>query len=704
MSEFPSLHQFVAESRELLEEMELALLLLERSGAQPARHDAIDAVFRAAHTIKGSAGVFGLDHVVDFTHVMENVLDRAREGTLTVDKALVALLLECHDHAAASIELAVETQTPDLALERKGAQLAGRLRACLSRPALAGAADDDCWRIALHFGREALRNGIDPLSVLRYLGTLGEIVHVATSFDQLPAAADMDPQACYLAFDIAMHGATSGAALERAFDLVRDDCTVRIAPPAGMAAGMPATPAEDACRLGELLLASGSVTAGELAAALRQQAAGAAAPIGEILIGGGTPPAEVDAALIRQQRLREAKGQHPRSVRVDADKLDRLIDRIGELITAGAAASLAARRIHNLELQECAAMVTALVEDVRDSALQLRMVKIGPTLHRFERVVHDVAQERGKEIALSISGEDTELDKTVVEKIVDPLTHLVRNAIDHGIETAAERFAAGKPVRGTVRLHAYHDAGSIVIEVGDDGGGLRRDRILAKAMERGMLAHGQNVADHELADLLFEPGFSTAERVTSLSGRGVGMDVVKRNIAALRGSVQVRSDEGLGTTVVVRLPLTLAIIDGFLVAVGAASYVIPLDVIDECVEFSSTPGCDYTSLRGEVLPFLRLRTLFGTAAPLVRRESIVVVRHGGRKFGLVVDALLGEFRTVIKPLGKLFNHLECISGSSILGGGEVALILDVAALARRAVHGAPVPRTASHSPTQVQTS
>jgi two-component system, chemotaxis family, sensor kinase CheA len=366
-----------------------------------------------------------------------------------------------------------------------------------------------------------------------------------------------------------------------------------------------------------------------------------------------------------------------------------LINLVGELIVAGAFASLIARSSNIAELHESMSKVSSLVEDVRDSALQLRMVKIGATFNRFQRVVHDVSREIGKDIELVVAGEDTELDKTVVEKIGDPLTHLVRNAMDHGIEPGELRLARGKPAKGTVKLDAYHDSGSIVITVSDDGGGLKRDKILAKAIERGLVESGRSLSDDEVYKLIFEPGFSTADQISNLSGRGVGLDVVKRNIAALRGSVGVHSEEGVGTIVTVRLPLTLAIIDGFLVEIGKSVFAIPLDMIEECVAFSAEPGHDYTNLRGQVLPFIRLRELFEVEGAATRRENIVVLKHAGQKAGLVVDSLLGEFQTVIKPLGKMFNQVKCISGSTILGNGEVALILDVPALVQQAGKGTP---------------
>ncbi|GAB1458932.1 hypothetical protein MASR2M50_07060 [Thauera sp.] len=312
------------------------------------------------------------------------------------------------------------------------------------------------------------------------------------------------------------------------------------------------------------------------------------------------------------------------------------------------------------------------------------MVQIGETFNRFNRVVRDTSREMGKDIELAISGGETELDKSMVEKIGDPLMHLVRNAMDHGLEQPALREANGKPARGRLELNAFHDSGSIVIEVVDDGAGLNRDRILAKAIERGLVQAGQTLSDAEIYNLIFEPGFSTAEKVTNISGRGVGMDVVRRNIQSLRGSVDVRSEPGQGSRFAIRLPLTLAIIDGFLVGVGDAAYVIPLDSVVECIELSADASeRDYVNLRGEVLPLVRLRQLFAMSGEAPPRQNVVVVQYAGTKSGIVVDQLLGEFQTVIKPLGSIFRNIKGIGGSTILGSGEVALILDVQALVQR---------------------
>jgi len=708
-----ALQTFIAESRELLTEMESALLGLDQGADAAPSAESINAIFRAAHTIKGSAGLFGLDHIVAFTHVAESLLDEVRDGHIAVDEELVVLLLSCCDHISALIEALADGQTESTeASEAAGAPLLTQLKRYLQPAATQHAVAvseaqverierdvsdaDELWHLSLRFGPEVLRLGLDPLSFIRYLAKLGRIVGMATLPDALPDAAAMDPEVCYLGFEIAFASNADKAAIENVFEFVRDECQLRILPPrsrVGDFMQLIEELPETAVRLGEILVACGSVTAHELAQALAQQSAApggaeAAPLLGNILVESEVvQPAVVEAALARQKQVVERQKQgsdgrsaEARSIRIDAERLDQLIDLVGELIIAGASADLLARQLNSPELREATSRMAGLVQEVRDNALQLRMVKIGATFNRFQRVVHDVARELDKDIALQISGEDTELDKTVIEKIGDPLLHLVRNAMDHGIESAEMRLARGKPAKGLLRLNAFHDSGSIVIEVSDDGGGLRRDRILAKAVERGLVEADARLSDQEVFALIFEPGFSTAEQVTNLSGRGVGMDVVKRNITALRGTVGIASQEGQGTTVTVRLPLTLAIIDGFLVNVGGAVFVVPLDMIEECIEHRAEPGQDFSNLRGEVLPLVRLRDFLEIEAEPPRRESVVVVHSAGRRAGLVVDALLGEFQTVIKPLSRVFAQVRCISGSTILGSGEVALILDIAAL------------------------
>jgi two-component system chemotaxis sensor kinase CheA len=364
------------------------------------------------------------------------------------------------------------------------------------------------------------------------------------------------------------------------------------------------------------------------------------------------------------------------------------------MVIAAASARLLSSNLDNPLLTEAMTELEALVEQIRDRALNLRMMPIGEVFQRFPRVVRDISKELGKKIDLVINGAEAELDKPMVDKLADPLVHIVRNAIDHGIDSVEERIAAGKPETGTVKLNAYHESGSIVIEISDDGRGLNTERIRAKAVERGLIAADAPLGAADIPQLIFEPGFSTAEHVTNLSGRGVGMDVVRRNIEQLRGSVEIESTPGQGSVFRIRLPLTLAIIDGFLVGVGKSSYVIPLDMVVECIDMTeeetsaSKDGRSYLNLRGEVLPYLRLKELFEIDTPPAKRESVVVVKYGPTRAGLVVDTLLGELQTVIKPLGKLFERMRCISGSTILGNGKVALILDVPNLVQYYVQAA----------------
>ena len=708
-----ALQTFIAECQELLQGMEDALLQLESAGPDS---DTVNAMFRAAHTIKGSAGLFGLDPIVNFTHVVENVLDKVRSAEIVVDGTLVALLLPCGDHIGRLVDqVAGRGGEPDAETHAAGYALLEQLKSYLN-PSRAnvsvpvrqevrvhasggGAVATDTWHISLQFGRNVLRNGMDPLSFIRYMLTLGEIVGLQVLVDELPEAAEMDPESCYLGFEIDFKSGATKEAIENVFEFVRDDCRVRILSPIHMNGEyiqQLLTHPDEIMPLGEMLIRCGVLTRHELDECLAIQARAvsdskaAAPPIGEILVAQDMVPKQVvNAALEKQKQSKEAKAQESKFIRVQADKLDHLINLVGELVIAGASASLLAQRSRDAALHEATSTVSRLVEEIRDGALQMRMVQIGETFNRFHRVVRDVSKEIGKEIELAISGAETELDKSVVEKIGDPLMHLVRNSMDHGIETAEVRVARGKPAKGEVQLNAYHDSGSIVIEVGDDGGGLNREKILKKALERGLVSPGQNLSDQEVYCLIFEAGFSTAEQVTNLSGRGVGMDVVRRNIDALRGTVEIDSQEGAGTVIRIRLPLTLAIIDGFLMGVNGDSYVVPLDMVVECIELSepeqrATRERNYINLRGEVLPFLRLKDVFDVPGKAGRRENIVVMQYAGQKAGLVVDELMGEFQTVIKPLGKLFGNLKGISGSTILGSGEVALILDVPALIQRA--------------------
>ncbi len=705
---------FAQEAREQLTAMEDGLLAMEQGDHEA---ETINAIFRAAHTIKGASGVVELHHIEKFTHVLENLLDRLRNGEIQVSGELITALLKGCDHIGALLDRVDQGQMDaDEALQQAGEVTAERLRAFTGTAAGAepnrmvpeasvgtvertggDTAISDCWHISIRFGRDVLRMGMEPLAFLRYLLNLGEIVHLTTLCDAMPNAEEMDPEACYLGFEITLRSHASKDQIENVFAFCRDECDLYILPPhskVGDFLSLIEHLPEETLRLGEILVRSGALTQEELDQGLRRQKAAAriaeateqpAPQLGEILVEKKmVQPEIVEAAAAKQKQVAEKKTAEARLIRVQADKLDQLIDLVGELVIAGASANLLAQKSGQGNLVEATSVLSRLVENIRDSALQLRMVQIGETFNRFNRVVRDTAKELNKDIELVITGAETELDKSVVEKIGDPLMHLVRNAMDHGIESASAREAAGKPVRGRVELNAYHDSGSIVIEVVDDGGGLNADKIQAKAIEKGIIQPGQTLSEQEICNLIFEAGFSTADKVSNLSGRGVGMDVVKRNIQALRGTVEVKTELGVGSRFIIRLPLTLAIIDGFLTSVGDAAYVIPLDSVVECLELKDDDTRGHMlNLRGEVLPFVRLREMFEIPGKQPVRENVVVVQYSGQKAGIVVDQLLGEFQTVIKPLGVLFRHVRGIGGSTILGSGEVALILDVQALVSR---------------------
>lgn len=715
-----ALQSFIVEAQELLVSMEQGLLGLD-AGADP---EAVNALFRAAHTIKGSAGLFGLDGVVRFTHHLESLLDQMRAGKAETNEGVVNTLLDGRDHLAGLIEQIAQTGSciggtaaeQALVVRLQSLQQPASLAVTVAAPQAMrqipmdhddaptvkvlpqGAAMTATWHISLRFGPDCLRNGMDPLAFIRYLRGLGEIVGLATLTDALPALDAMDPETSYLGFEINFRSDATKAEIESAFEFVRGVSAISILPAHSRVADyieLIRSLPEDDMRVGDILVQVGTLTPKELTEALNAQQqeqtqAGKHAPLGEILVReGATREPIVQAALDKQKQIKDKRSRDSQMLRVAADKLDLLINLVGELVIASAGNALHAQQSQNPAQLEAAAQVSRLVEEIRERALKLRMVEIGETFARFQRVVRDTSRELGKDIALVIQGADTEMDKTLVERIADPLMHLVRNAMDHGIEAPDVRATRGKPAQGTLRLSACHDSGSILIEVADDGGGLNRERILAKAVERGLLSAETAAAlpDADVWSLIFEPGFSTAEKLTDLSGRGVGMDVVRRNIEAIRGTIDIQSAAGRGTTMRLRLPLTLAIIDGFMVDSAGRTYVLPLDAVVECMEYHPGPRqLGYINLRGEVLPLLHLRDMLGGdeaahASPL--RRNVVVVQAAGQRAGLVVDALLGEYQTVIKPLGALFAHLQGISGSTILGNGDVALILDVTALLSR---------------------
>ena len=710
-----ALPAFISEAHEQIEMLEQLLLQLEHS---PDDRELLDALFRCAHTVKGSAGIFGLDRVVSFTHHVETLLDRLREGRLALTPELSTLLLQCNDQIRTLVDTAGQSVDDGTDADAAREAIVQRLKAAggdgpAPAAAVAGAtaggsaasapAGPRRWHVSVQFGANTFRNGMDPLAVLNYVRGMGAIPSIACDTMAVPSLESLDPESCHLAFEFSLETQAAREQIESGFSFVRDDCNLNLISPDGtpqdfaaLIAAMPDNP-----RIGEILVSVGAITHQQLQQGLRTQASnvapeGGVAPLGEILQSkAGVSPQVVAAALQKQQKQRDSAGatvpgDDNRFIRVPADRLDEVINLLGELVIAGAGASLLARNTRQGSLIEANDQITRLIEEIRNGTLQLRMVPIGETFARFRRVVRDTASELGKDVALEIVGGDTELDKAVVERIADPLMHLVRNALDHGLETPDDRAAAGKPAQGKLTLSACHESGGILIRIQDNGRGIQRDKVLQRAWERGLVEQGVVPADADILKLIFEAGFSTAEKVTNLSGRGVGMDVVRRNIEALRGSVVITSEPGQGSCIEIRLPLTLAIIDGFLVGVGPSKFIFPLEAVVEVIENRAPTtaldahGRSCVELRGQVLPVLNLRTLYALESPQPERSSVVVIRCGAQRYGVMVDALLGQHQTVIKPLGRMFRSLRGMSGSSILGTGDVALIFDVNSLSQLA--------------------
>ncbi|WP_049630641.1 chemotaxis protein CheA [Cellvibrio sp. pealriver] len=705
-----ALQTFFAEAEDLLNSMEAALLRLDDGD-----HDmeTINEIFRAAHTIKGSAGLFGLNDIVSFTHIVENVLDRARDGKITISGDLLSILLPCRDHIATLVEHAMHENENDEECLAHGKALLDSLTPWLeARPestepvaiptaktpatstggtaVQSGSHNHDAWHISVRLGADLLRNGMDPLSIMRFLGSLGEITHITTLTDHLPAFNEFDPEQLYLGFEITLVSDATQQQIEDAFMFVRDESQINIIPPrsnieayVNLIKSLP----ENTQRLGEILVKSHAITYPELEAALatqKQQAksTGAVGMLGDILIEEqSVAPEIVHAALDKQKKIAEKKtSSENRFIRVDAERLDTLINLIGELVINRQRVDLLASKLGNATLIEAVTSMGNFTEAIRDAALTLRMVPIGDTFQKFKRVVRDTAKSIGKEIELEIEGAETELDRSMVEKLNDPLMHIVRNAMDHGIESVAVRESRGKSGTGTIKLTARHDAGNIVIGIHDDGGGLDVEKIRKKAINNGILEEGVHLSRQELFQLIFHPGLSTAEQVTNLSGRGVGMDVVKRNIEELQGGIEIESELTVGTSFSIRLPLTLAIIDGFHVTAGHIDFIVPQNTILECVDLDSlmhVKGQNCVNLRGEQVPYIRLREIFSLQPKDHSREKIVVVQFGEKRAGIVVDDLHGEIQTVVKPMGPIFQALKGIGGSSLLGTGAVALILDI---------------------------
>lgn len=638
---------FQDEARELLSELESALLELDQNRED---REVVGRAFRALHTIKGSGAMFGFDDIAGFTHNLETAFDQLRNGQLGATADLINLTLAAGDQIKNMLDEAAGRGAVDPAraesilTELRRLTGAGEPQAALKEeppagsagglPAIqSGAVESPTvdWRIRFRPGSNILLNGINPLLLVRELRELGTL-RLQPDTTAIPALGDMEPERCYLSWDLVL---TTGAAVEAIRDVfifVEDDC--------------------------------------ELAIERHVERRAANAP----------PRREADQSKDRREGGATAAATAS-SLRVSTEKLDLLVNLVGELVTVQARLSEVAGRRDDSDIRDISESVDRLTAALRETSMSIRMLPLRSTFERFRRLVHDLGTDLHKDVEFTIEGADTELDKTVIDRLNDPLVHLIRNSMDHGIETAEVRRAAGKRPTGTIHLSARHSGASVLIEVSDDGQGVNVDAVRARALERGLIDDAAKLSDSEVLALIMTPGFSTAREVSDVSGRGVGMDVVRRSIEGLRGSIDIRSKHGEGMTATLRLPLTLAIIDGLLVRVGDTYFVLPLANSLECIELTrqdilDAHGHHIANVRGEIVPYIRLSEYFQMNSERPEREQIMLVETDHGHYGFVVDQVLGDHQTVIKNLGRLYRNVQVVSGATILGNGTVALILD----------------------------
>ena len=647
MSSMDPIQVFLIEAGELLEAIEGGLMDLLRD---LGNKELVDSVFRSLHTLKGSGAMFGFDGLAAFTHHCETAFDRIRKGEVPATDELVSAVLAARDQMRALIE------APNGDHEAGSQQLLARLqRAVGDAPATSttfDAAPENAvmvtYELTFCLPADCMANGTDPARLIAELRDLGAC-EVRVDLAKVPSLVALSATELHLGWFVRLTTAMPRDAIEDVFIFVIDDMQLDIV-----------------------------------------EKPASRPPLTEVAVEAGKQPARTDDAQIVEANssspVADTKpAKTAESVRVPAERLDELMDRVGELVIAQSRLSQLSGSSIDIPLRAVSEDIERLSGELRDTMMGLRMVPVNQLFGRFRRLIHDLARETGKKIELVTEGESTEVDKTIVERLADPLVHLVRNSIDHGLEMPDARVAAGKPDTGTIRLAARQAGGEVIITIIDDGRGIDRERVRAKAEASGLIQRDQTLNDHDLLHLIFQPGFSTSAAVTSLSGRGVGMDVVKKTVEALRGSIDIASLPGDGSTISLRIPLTLAIIDGLLVRVGSDHHVIPLSAVEECLELSldedlRSRGRSFISLRDSLVPYLRLREVFETGTQPELHQKVVVISTGAERVGLVVDQIIGDHQTVVKSMSKLHHDVEVFSGATILGDGSVALILDVANL------------------------
>ena len=685
------------EAYELITELETSLLELEES---PGDMELVGEVFRALHTIKGSGAMFGFDEIASFTHEVETVFDQVRDGKVGITKELVNIALAARDHIRSMLDLIGTDGVADASLS---AAIVAALREFQEFQPVAGedapsTGDADghhkgsdgvgkvsLYRIVFRPFPDILKKGTNPVNLLNELRGFGEC-RIKAHTDEIKELEKHDPEECRTYWDILLTTDRGENAIRDVFIFIEDDCELTIEDlieDSSLGDG-------EYKKVGEILVDRGIVTEKDLRKALK-----AKSKVGDLLVDAGLLTSDdLDSALVEQKEGREAvesryRSEAAASIRVPSERLDKLVNLVGELVTVQASLSqtVTSKANGNTDLQIISEQVERLTDELRDITMGIRMVPIGTTFSKFKRLVRDLSDDLGRRVDLLTDGGETELDKTVIEKLDDPLVHLIRNSICHGIETPEEREAVGKPASGVVHLSASHSGPHVYITIKDDGKGFDCEAIRATAVDKGLISADEQLSEKETYALVFMPGFTTAKDVTSVSGRGVGLDVVNRSIDSLRGTVEIESVAGGGTTITLKLPLTLAIIDGLLVSISEEHFVIALSAIESCVELTDveikkSSGRHFVEVHGEIVPYIVLRDLFHVTGEVPEIQQIVIVNFDGERVGFVVDGVVGEQHTVIKTLGRFYKGIVGISGATILGDGSVALILDIENLVR----------------------
>ena len=707
MSEEPTIDKFkqtfLEEAREILVELESALLALNDNRGD---NELVGRAFRALHTIKGSGAMFGFDELAAFTHNLENAFDEVRNRRLHVTSELINLSLAALDQIKAMLDEAAgrgeANRTVSAEILLKVRQLTGkpepRPAEAAPSPEPAPAADATGpvrhWHVRFSPGADLLRTGTDPLLLLRELKQLGSL-QIKASMAAIPPIGELDPERCYISWDMVLTTSAAREAISDVFIFVADSCELTIeamVEPKIEPKIEPAIEQKIEEKIEPKIEAKIELTT-EPAIEMRIKPTiePASSPVSSQVSSAAVAESQAPKAKFPSYGRRASDTpDNASSIRVPAAKLDQFVNLVGELVTVQARLFEIATRREDPEVGAVSEEVDRLTSALRESSISIRMLPIRATFERFRRLVHDLARDLHKEVELTIEGADTELDKSVIDQLNDPLMHLIRNSMDHGIEPPEKRLAAAKRRSATIHLSARHSGASVLISVADDGGGINAEAVRERAIEKGLVAADAQLTEAEIFAFILAPGFSTARQVTDVSGRGVGMDVVRRSVEALRGTIDIASKPGTGTSVTLRLPLTLAIIDGLLVRVEQAYFVLPLATTLECIELTrqdieQANGKHVANVRGEIIPYIRLREYFNMQTERPEREQIMVAETEDGRYGFVVDQVLGDHQTVIKNLGRFYRHVELISGATILGNGSVALILDPQRLVRDAL-------------------